>query len=94
MSNLPEMCYGINESGDLIVIKNGEPGHFECSLSTDDKETNRVLALRFNEKLGVSLAEYTAMMVGSAFGWNVPAVDPELYKDIFKEKKYEDFINN
>ena len=86
MNKLPEMCYIIHPfDGALVVVKNGQPGYFECSLSTNDKETNRVLALNLNKKLGVSLAEYAAMLEGSLFGWDCPAANPELYQDIFKE---------
>lgn len=82
MSNLPEMCYGLNADGALIAIKRNQPGYFECAWSTEDKQANKALMIKLNEKLGVTTAQFAAMIVGSMQGWDCPEANPELYKDL------------
>ncbi|MBP3508248.1 DUF4314 domain-containing protein [Oscillibacter sp.] len=77
---LPEMCYSVQEStGDLIVIKRGEAGYYDCTYNTDDKQKNVELADYNNAKLGVTPEQRKAMEIGSLCGWDVPGADPANY---------------
>lgn len=77
---LPEMCYSVHEStGDLIVIKRGEAGYYNCSYNTNDKEKNVELA-DYNNRLGVTPVQRKAMEIGSLCGWDVPDADPTNYR--------------
>lgn len=81
-SSLPEMCYStMPSSGELIIIKRGEPGYYRCEFSTDDKAYNHEFADDRNVKLGVNKAQEAAMLAGSMYGWDVPGADPKNYDD-------------
>lgn len=81
-SSLPEQCYSVlPDIGELIIIKKGESGYYRTDIDMGGKEENRVLASEYNSKLGVGKAQAAAMLAGSMFGWQVPAVDPKNYDE-------------
>jgi len=81
-NNLPDACFSTNlMNGELIVIKKGESGYYPSNLSTNDPMKNRMLADAHNAQLGISKAQEASMVCGSMFGWEVPAADPQNYKE-------------
>ena len=77
---MPDMCYStLPSSGDIIIIKCGERGHYRCEYTTSDTEYNREFATDRNIKLGVTRAQEEAMLAGSMFGWDVPGAKPWKY---------------
>lgn len=70
---LPELCYAEGSQGETVIIKRGITGYFV----TDQKEKPDML----NAKLGITAGQYEAMIVGSMFGWHVPAANPDNYDD-------------
>ena len=84
---LPELCFSVLEqSGELVLIKNGETGYYRSDWSTSDPEKNRELADYNNSRLGVTKAQEAAMVAGSIFGWSVPDANPEMYDENGKRK--------
>ena len=74
-TGLPDFCYTTNlENGKTIVVKRGESGYYK----TDYED---VPADHLNARLGVTKAQEQAMYSGSAFGWNIPAADPQTWID-------------
>lgn len=79
-SVLPEMCYSVSQmTGELIMLRNGESGYWQCKYGNEDEKNNRVVADHLNELLGVSKAQVLAMEFGSMFGWDKPGADPSVY---------------
>lgn len=79
-TNMPYRSYSIDESsGELVMLKYGEMGHFHCNYSTYNNETNIRNAERINGLLGISKAQAAAMLGGSMFGFDKPAANPEKY---------------
>jgi hypothetical protein len=76
---LPEFCYStLQTTGEMIIIKRGEKGYYPIDILSDayicsvDKN---------NELIGVTKAQEKAMLMGSMFGWNIPASNPFNYDD-------------
>lgn len=64
---LPDRCYAQHPvDGKLILIKRGYRGYFQLP------HTIRETAAELNASLGVTEEAAECMLVGSAFGWNVP----------------------
>lgn len=80
-SVLPESCYSVLHTGELIVIKRGELGYYVSDWSSSDPAKNCALADEYNAEMGVTKAQAAAMQAGSLFGWNVPAANPEAYDE-------------
>jgi len=77
---LPEMCYSVAPAtGELIMLRNGESGYWQCKYNTESRESNRGLAAHLNSLLGVTQAQVLAMEFGSMFGWDKPGADPSIY---------------
>ena len=86
--SLPETCYGILAStGDVIIIKNGEPGYYRTDINAGSKEENVALVDELNAKAGISKAQRAAMEAGSMFGWHVPGANPVSYDENGKLKR-------
>lgn len=63
--SLPELAASRNlEDGQPVIIKRGESGFYPQSASFDPNV--------FNAQHGVTPAQREAMVLGSAFGWDVP----------------------
>jgi hypothetical protein len=78
LSKLPDACYSVSDyNGDVIFLKKGELGYYSTPYSDSDRSINREIVNHLNAELGVSWAQEQAMKVGSLFGWNVPAIDPD-----------------
>lgn len=75
-NKLPEECFGVlNTTGETIMIRRGESGYFpQDGLKWADAD-------ELNETLGITKAERKAMEMGSMYGWDVPASNPEMYDD-------------
>lgn len=81
-NKLPEMCYGfLKSTKELIIIKRGESGYYRTDCFCNTKEEAQSLVDSRNELLGVTKQQAAAMNVGSMFGWNVPAANPECYDE-------------
>ncbi len=79
---LPDRCYAVLPStGELIIITKGEKGYTNANDTHNSPEKNKELADSHNAEMGVSKAQAEAMLVGSMFGWEVPAADPANYDD-------------
>lgn len=79
---LPDACYSVMPgTGELIIIKRGEPGYYRCEFSCEDKAENRRMADLLNGRMEINRAQESAMLHGSMFGWNVAAADPDLYDE-------------
>ncbi len=81
-SSLPERCYStLAGTGEVIQIKKGESGYYKTDLDMGDKAKNRALVEEYNQKLGVTRAQESAMQAGSMFGWHTLAADPKNYDE-------------
>lgn len=78
---LPEHCYGVNLSArTLIIIKKNESGYYRTnSAPCNTIEEAQSIADEYNDRLGVTKAQASAMSVGSMFGWDVPGANPDNY---------------
>jgi len=77
---LPAYCYGIlPETGDLILIQQGENGYQKCYNSTPYPEQNSRTAERENRQTGVTPQQAAAMLGGALFGWDSPEAKTENY---------------
>lgn len=84
---MTDLCYTYVESERIIgIIHRNETGYYKTDLAKCNKiktaEEGKALVRELNEKLGVSIKEQKAMEVGSVFGWNVPAADPNYWNEI------------
>ena len=80
LSKLPDACYSVSDSsGDVIFLKKGELGYYLTPYSVSERTANRDIADYLNAQLGISRAQEQAMKAGSLFGWNIPAVNPDLW---------------
>lgn len=65
---LPRTCLAITPGGKKVQLKRGHAGNYPVHPATNiDK---------FNEERGITEFQTEAMLVGSMFGWHVPAADP------------------
>lgn len=81
-SSLPAQCYStLAGTGEVILVKKGESGYYKTDLDMGDKAKNRALVEEYNQKLGVTKAQESAMQAGSMFGWHTPAADPNSYDE-------------
>ena len=77
--NLPELAYIDNtwnkspEAPPVIAIKRGEMGYYPIFT--------RLSADELNASAGVTKTQAMAMHAGSMFGWNLPAAEPDNYKE-------------
>lgn len=72
----PELCYvAVPERTEVGIVKWGERGYFKTSYgpfqSSKDAQT---FTNEMNARLGISPAVAEAMLAGSLFGWDIPAV--------------------
>lgn len=76
--NLPQECFGVLAStGETILIKFGEKGYYpQESLKWRN-------AHELNEEIfGITdKAISMAMQMGSMFGWDVPATNPDTWRE-------------
>jgi len=84
---LPAECFAVNNGlvhtgphgkPQILYLTRGERGFSPIYTQADDVPG---MVDRLNARLGVSLAQREAMLMGSMFGWNVPAADPSRYDD-------------
>ncbi len=82
-SSLPVQCFStLPSSGELILLTRGEKGYTPCpEFSVADTQENRKFAEDNNGKNGITKAQETAMLVGSMFGWQGPAANPQNYDE-------------
>jgi hypothetical protein len=84
INKLPRFAYHYHkELKQIVKIVRGEEGYFKMEPRVIDNATNgRVIdknASRYlNRKSNVTHAQYKAMIIGSMWGWHVPAVESEL----------------
>lgn len=83
---MSDLCYTFVTTEMVIgIIHKGETGYYKTDLAECNKiktaEEGEALVRELNEKLGVSIKEQMAMKVGSMFGWNIPAADPNAWGD-------------
>ena len=89
---LPELCYGIlNSTNEIIILKRGEKGYYPTDYNpaktfnkkfknfTEARKAAETWCNELNEGLGVTKAQRKAMEVGSMFGFDVPGINPEYY---------------
>lgn len=91
---LPEVCWAVSQlSGDLICIKNGEPGYYPSSFSTGSREQNQKIADQCNQQSGITPLQVQAMVIGSMFGWDKPGADPDYLASLQKAKPLSEQIS-
>ena len=77
---LPERCFStLPSSGELILIEKDKKGYAKCGFSTPNSEQNIMLAVRYNDRDGVTRQQEAAMLGGSLFGWSTPAAQTASY---------------
>jgi len=82
---LPDACFStLPTTGELILLKRGVDGYFPCQTDKWRGMTGREEADERNGRLGVGMAQESAMLAGSMFGWDAPGADLRNYgKDGF-----------
>jgi hypothetical protein len=76
IDKLPEKAFAtLSSTGETILVKRGEKGYFpqDAFINSDPNE--------LNERLGVTKAEAKALYMGSMFGFDAPASDPDRYDE-------------
>lgn len=69
---LPRVCGARHPTtNEPILIKRGINGCFKMKDGFDPEF--------FNKKFSITEAQVEAMLIGSAFGWDVPGADPDNY---------------
>jgi len=69
LAKLPRYCMARHHtSGETILIERGVSGYYNAPGRDPD---------RYNEQVGATPAQVEAMLFGSAFGWEIPAADPD-----------------
>lgn len=81
IDKLPEMCYGVlNTSNELIIIKRGESGYYRTNYpAAKTRKDTEEWCDELNERMDITKAQRKAMECGSMFGWDVPGADPDCY---------------
>lgn len=80
-NGLPEICYAMNNvTKGLTVLKRGESGyHLYKGYENEGIPTTQEEVDEKNEILEVTKGQRKAMEIGSMFGWDVPASNPNFY---------------
>lgn len=87
-NELPEISFStLKSTGDLILIHRGETGYYPSDWSTGNRKENKLLADFHNRKGGFNAAQVRAMEIGSMFGFDAPAANPQVF---FNEAKLLD----
>lgn len=72
LQKLPRQCAALLPGEDApILIKRGVSGFWRLKPGFD--------VAGYNARHGVTADQVEAMLAGSAFGWDCPAADPDLY---------------
>lgn len=94
ISSLPEYCFGVLlMDQSLIRIKAGETGYYPIK-EIDGANPEDLIKVRgctdmstladfLNKRINVSWHERKAMEMGSQFGWDNKASDPQIWKERF-----------
>lgn len=69
---LPDKCYSVSPSGEIISIEKGKKGYEKCPFSVSSRLENRKRADSLNARLGVYGQQEAAMMGGATKGWTSP----------------------
>ena len=83
LKKLPALCYGLIATNDpgkrVVIIRAGERGYYQTDFDSASLSlaSAQVLVDRLNVRLGVTDAQQLAMAAGLAFGFSIPAADPE-----------------
>ena len=79
MSKLPEMCYGVlNTTNEIIIIKRGEMGYYKTDFTpAKTREAAEEWCDDLNKSLNITRTQRKAMEIGSMWGWDVPGADPD-----------------
>ena len=79
-SDLPENCYFVHEeTGGVMLIVKGHDGCFPFGTSYENRAAAESAVAEFNNKLGVTAAQKSAMIAGCLKGWTSPEADPKNY---------------
>jgi hypothetical protein len=74
LQKLPDLCAAtLPGTGQPILIKAGEMGYYPAPPQLEVQ--------RFNQVRGITPEQAEAMLYGSMFGWEVPAADPDTWKN-------------
>lgn len=79
---LPEFCFVVHKTNndEVVMVHRGVEGYSptrEGNLPWYGQETADIA----NQRLGVTKAQAVAMEMGSMFGFDAPAADPENYNE-------------
>ncbi len=75
LARLPEKAFvWVDSRQEIGVVQLGQHGYVPYQMGQHTIPQLRAL----NEELGVTPAQSEAMLIGSMFGWNVPAVKAAL----------------
>jgi hypothetical protein len=84
-NKLPDFCFCLhNIDNTVILVKRGEIGYFPYN---DGMHKGQAMVDELNAGLEVTKAQAEAMGMGSMFGWDIPAANPESYDENGKPKK-------
>lgn len=84
-NKLPEQAFAFiacHPAGERIVcVRRGERGYFKTTLDDASLTVERAKAIvkTYNDRLGVTLEQKSAMIAGSLFGWHTPGANPDRY---------------
>ena len=83
---LPTACYSLKPTDKkLILLKKDETGYYPVTYDVAGEDMVNAL----NERLGVNVYQRKAMEIGSLFGWDAPAANPQYWYDLEQEKAHE-----
>ena len=72
IAKLPKLCFVVHPTTEeFIAVKAGELGYNKTTVY--DWQHAKTL----NDRLGVTNAQYHAMLHGSVFGFHIPMADPD-----------------
>lgn len=76
LDHLPPVAFAVLPGRDqLIQLRRGQCGYYPVTATRGDL-TLEQHAERLNAELGVTADQAEAMLIGSMFGWHVPAANP------------------
>lgn len=83
LDRLPDWCYGVLVPDNrIIIIHKGMSGYYNTDYdSAKSFEAAEEWCNKINEQIGVSKEVRKAMEAGSMWGWDIPGINPDVWKE-------------